>query len=138
VHYAQILDLRAELIAAVEDRQEATGGTERPWYKLEIDPPLPCWLITFLLMQLFGTRNLGDLSPADKLWLYKVIKSLHNGFKNAMMVDTSRNQWHIWLSLLLAMGFNLDDISSEERRSRRHSREAAQQHARDDRFRLVL
>ena len=89
---AQILDLRAELIAAVEERQEAAGGTERPRYKPEIDHPLPCWLITFLLMQLFGTRNLGDLSPADKLWLYKVIKSLHNGFKNAMMVDMSRNQ----------------------------------------------
>ena len=35
-----------------------------------------------------------------------------------MMVDTSRNQWHIWLSLLLAMGFTMDDISSEKRRSR--------------------
>ena len=64
---AQILDLRAELIAAVEDRQEATGGTERPRYKPEIDHSIPCWLITFLLMQFFGTRNLGDLSPADKL-----------------------------------------------------------------------
>ena len=44
-------------------------------------------------MQLFGTRNIGDLSPADMLWVYKVIKKLHNGFKNAMLVDTSRNQW---------------------------------------------
>ncbi len=42
-------------------------------------------------VQFFGTRSLGDLSPADKLWLYKAIKSLHNGFKNAMMVDASRN-----------------------------------------------
>ena len=92
---AQTLSLRAELIAAVEDRHAAAGGTERPWYTAEIDHSMPCWLITFLLMQLFGTRNLGDLSPADKLWLYKVIKSLHNGFKNAMMVETSRNQWHI-------------------------------------------
>ena len=115
---AQTLSLRAELIAAVEDRHAAAGGTERPWYTAEVDHSIPCWLITFLLMQLFGTRNLGDLSPADKLWLYKVIKSLHNGFKNAMMVDTSRNQWHIWLSLLLAMGFTMDDISSEKRRSR--------------------
>jgi hypothetical protein len=74
--------------------------------KAEIDDPLPCLLITYLLMQLFGTRNLGDISPADKLRLYKVIRLLHNrdGFKNAMMVDTSRNQWHIWLDLLLAMG----------------------------------
>ena len=49
------------------------------------------------------------MSPADKLWLFK---SLHNGFTNAMMVDTSRSQWHVWLSLLLAMGFSMDDISS--------------------------
>ena len=55
-------------------------------------------------LSLFGTRNIGDLSPADMLWLYQVIKKLHNGFKNIMMVDTSRNQWHIWLNLLLAMG----------------------------------
>jgi hypothetical protein len=55
-------------------------------------------------MQFFGTRNLGDLSPADKLWLITVVKELHNGFKNMMMVDTSRSQWHIWLNLLLATG----------------------------------
>ncbi len=42
-------------------------------------------------LSLFGTRNIGDLSPADMLWLYQVIKKLHNGFKNAMLVDTSRN-----------------------------------------------
>jgi hypothetical protein len=29
----------------------------------------PCWLITFLLMQFFGARNLGALTPADQLWL---------------------------------------------------------------------
>jgi hypothetical protein len=63
-------------------------------------------------MQFFGTRNLGDLSPADKLWLLTVVKKLHNGFKNIMMVDTSRNQWHIWLNLLLAMGSSFDDIRS--------------------------
>ena len=125
---AQTLSLRAELIAAVEDRHAAAGGTERPWYTAESDHSLPCWLITFLLMQLFGTRNLGDLSPADKLWLYKVIKKLHNGFKNAMMVDTSRNQWHIWLSLLLAMGCSMDDISSEERRSRQTCVTRVRQH----------
>jgi hypothetical protein len=55
--------------------------------------------------QFFGRRNLGDVSPADRLWLMKEIKKLHNGFTNAMLVDTSRNQWHIWLNLLLAMGF---------------------------------
>ena len=55
-------------------------------------------------MQFFGTRDLGALTPADKLWLYEVVKSLHNGFKNKLMVDTSRSQWHVWLSLLLAMG----------------------------------
>ena len=103
---AQKKDLRAELIAAVEARSAAAGGTERLRPTVEIDHSMPCWLITFVAMQLFGTRKIGDLLPADKLWLSKVIKSLHNGFKNAMMVDTSRNQWHIWLSLLLAMGFN--------------------------------
>ena len=103
---AQKKDLRAELIAAVEARYAAAGGTERLRPTVEIDHSMPCWLITFVAMQLFGTRKIGDLSPADKLWLSKVLKSLHNGFKNAMMVDTSRNQWHIWLSLLFAMGFS--------------------------------
>ena len=49
-------------------------------------------------------KDLGDLSPADRLWLIKVVQSLHNGFKNAMMVSTSSNQWHIRLTLLFAMG----------------------------------
>ena len=76
----------------VEDRQAAAGGAERPRYKFEADHLFSCWLITCLLMQFFGTRNLGDLSPADKLWLITAVKKLHNGFKNTMMVDTSRNQ----------------------------------------------
>ena len=101
---AQKQDLRAELKAVVEERQEAAGGAERPRYKFEADHLLSCWLITCLLMQFFGERNLGDRSPADKLWLITVVKELHNGFKNMMMVDTSRNQWHIWLNLLLATG----------------------------------
>ena len=41
-------------------------------------------------MKFFGTRDLGALTPADKLWLYEVVKSLHNGFKNKLMVDTSQ------------------------------------------------
>ena len=55
-----------------------------------IDHSVPRWLITFLLMQFFGTRDFGALTPADKLWLYEVVKSLHNGFKNKLMVDTSQ------------------------------------------------
>ena len=77
------------------------------WATMEVDHVVqcnPCWLITLLMDQFYNTRNLGDLSPADRLWLFKVVKSLHNGFKNAMMVDTSSNQWHIWLTLLFAMG----------------------------------
>ena len=105
-------DLRAELKAVVEKRQEAAGGAERPRYKFEADHLFSCWLITCLLMQFFGTRNLGDLSPADKLWLITTVKKLHNGFKSIMMVDTSRNQWHIWLNLLLAMGCSFDVIRS--------------------------
>ena len=65
---------------------------------------MPWRLITLLLMQFFGTRDLGALTPADKLWLYKVVKSLHNGSKNAMMVSEDRNQYHVSLSVLLAMG----------------------------------
>ena len=56
--------------------------------------------------------DVDDWTPADKLWLITAVKELHNGFKNMMMVDTSRNQWHIWLNLLLAMGCSMDDISS--------------------------
>jgi hypothetical protein len=85
---AQKQDLRAELKAVVENRQAAAGGTERPRYKFEADHLFSCWLITCLLMQFFGTRNLDDLSPADKLWLITAVKKLHNGVKNTMMVDT--------------------------------------------------
>ena len=79
-----------------------------------IDHSVPRWLITFLLMKFFGTPDLGALTPADKLWLpvYEVVKSLHNGFKNALMVDTSRSQWHVWLSLLLAMGTGRHHLGS--------------------------
>jgi hypothetical protein len=45
-----------------------------------------------------------------------------------MMVDTSRNQWHIWLNLLLAMVSSFDELVGDE----------AQPHGRGDRFRLVL
>ncbi len=48
---AQKKDLRAELKEAVEERQEAAGGTERPRYKFEADHLFSCWLITCLLMQ---------------------------------------------------------------------------------------
>jgi hypothetical protein len=89
---------------------------------MEVDHVVQCWLITLLKDQFYNTRNLGDLSPADRLWLIKVVKPLHNGFKNAMTVDTSSNQWHIWLTLLFAMVFSMHDISSdsasEELRSR--------------------
>jgi hypothetical protein len=64
------------------------------------------------LMQFFGARNLGLLTPADKLWLEDVVKSLHNGSENAMMVSESRNQYHVWLSLLLAMGYTMADLAS--------------------------
>ena len=37
------------------------------------------------------------------------------------MVDTSRNQWHIWLNLLLAMGRSMDDISSGWTCAAKHS-----------------
>jgi hypothetical protein len=63
-------------------------------------------------MQFFGPENLGDLSPADKLWLYEVVKSLHNGSTNAMMVSEVRNQYHVPLSVLLAMGYSMGDITS--------------------------
>jgi hypothetical protein len=79
---------------------------------MEVYHLVPCWLTTFLMDQFFGKRNLGDLSPADKLWLITTVKKLHNGFKNTMMVDTSRNQWHVWLNLLLAMGCSFDVIRS--------------------------
>jgi hypothetical protein len=86
---------RAEIIAAVKARYAATGGTERFLATMEIDHSVPCWLITFLLMQFFGTRDLGALTPVDKLWLYKVVKMLHNGFTNAMMVDTSQSMAYL-------------------------------------------
>jgi hypothetical protein len=106
------------VVAVVEAQDAAAGGSVHIWLSTEIDHVVSCWIITWLMHQFFGRRNLGDVSPADRLWLMKEIKKLHNGFTNAMLVDTSRNQWHIWLNLLLAMGFTLDDVSSAERRAR--------------------
>jgi hypothetical protein len=58
-----------------------------------------------------------------------------------MLVDTSRNPWHVWISLLFAIGFTMDDISSEASRSQKPcvTRVAKQSHTPDgDRLRLVL
>ena len=111
-HRSRDKESQAEIIAAVKARYAATGGTERVLATMLIDHGVPRWLITVLLMQFFGTRDLGALTPVDKLWLYEVVKSLHNGFKNALMVDTSRSQWHVWLSLLLAMGTGRHHLGS--------------------------
>ena len=89
-HRSRDKESHAEIIAAVKARYAATGGTERVLATMLIDHSVPRWPITFLSMQFFGTRDLGALTPADKLWLYEVVKSLHNGFKNKLMVDTSQ------------------------------------------------
>ena len=47
---------------------------------------MPCWLITWLLMQLFGPRRLGGLDDADALWLYDEVKTLHNSDLNARIM----------------------------------------------------
>jgi hypothetical protein len=127
----EVAELRAEVVAVVEARAAAAAGSVAVhiWLSTEIDHIVSCWIITWLMHQFFGTRNLGDVSPADRLWLMQEIKKLHNGFKNAMLVDTSRNQWHIWLNLLIAMGFCLNDISSEERRARQPCVPRSAQHS---------
>ena len=100
----EVSELRSILANEVERKHAAARGTNHWhfWLAAQIDHSIPCWLVTFLLMQFFGTRSLGGLSPADRLWLYKEVKSLHNGSKNAMMVSEVRNQYHVWLSVLLA------------------------------------
>jgi hypothetical protein len=113
----EVSALRHTLVHDVTRRHVAARGSKHFWLEAQIDHSIPCWLVTYLLMQFFGPKNLGDLSPADRLWLYEVVKSLHNGSTNAMMVSEVRNQYHIWLSVLLAMGLSMDDISSESRRS---------------------
>jgi hypothetical protein len=116
----EVSALRHILVHDVMRRHVAARGSRHFWLAAQIDHSIPCWLVTYLLMQFFGPENLGDLSadlsPADRLWLYEVVKSLHNGSTNAMMASEVRNQYHIWLSVLLAMGLSMDDISSESRR----------------------
>ena len=109
----EVSELRSILANEVVRKHAAARGTSHWhfWLAAQIDHSIPCWLVTFLLMQFFGTRSLGGLSPADRLWLYKEIKSLHNGSKNAMMVSEVRNQYHVWLSVLLAMGHSMGDIT---------------------------
>ncbi len=52
-------------------------------FAIQVDHGVPCWLVTWLLMQLFVPRRLGGLDDADALWLYGVVKRLHNSDLNA-------------------------------------------------------
>jgi hypothetical protein len=127
----EVSEFREKLVYDVMRRHAAARGTNHFWLAAQIDHSIPCWLTTYLLMQFFGPENLGDLSPADKLWLYEVVKSLHNGSTNAMMVSEVRNQYHVPLSVLLAMGYSMGDITSGRSGQQCVTRSAKHTHTRE-------
>jgi hypothetical protein len=58
-----VKQLRRRLVDSVEKRVDAAaaGGKPRLSFKIEINHNVPCWLLTLLLLQFFGGRNLQHL-----------------------------------------------------------------------------
>ena len=82
--------LRLELVESVRKRQ-ATAGLMPVHFAIQIDHGVPGWLVTWLVMQFFGSRRLEALDDADALWLYNVVRKLHNSDLNArLMSEVSR------------------------------------------------
>jgi hypothetical protein len=109
---AEVKLLRERLVSSVKDR--LADAARKPWvsFKIQIDHGVPCWLITWMLMQFFGETNIEGLDEAESYWLYDIVKKLHNSGKNAMLMSEVRNQRHVWLSILLGMGHSMADINS--------------------------
>ena len=109
---AEVKLLRERLVSSVKERLADAARKQWVSFKIQIDHGVPCWLITWMLMQFFGTRNLEQLDEAESYWLYDIVKKLHNSGKNAMLMSEVRNQRHVWLSILLGMGHSMADTNS--------------------------
>jgi hypothetical protein len=109
---AAVKQLREGLARSVAQRLARASGKPKLSFKIQIDHGVPCWLITWMLMQFFGRRGLLGLDEHESYWLYDIVKKLHNSTKNAMLMSEVRNQRHVWLSILLAMGHSMADNES--------------------------
>ena len=58
---AAVKQPRRRLVDSVEKRVDAAGGKPRLSFKIQINHNVPCWLMTLLLLQFFGGRNLQQL-----------------------------------------------------------------------------
>jgi hypothetical protein len=107
----EISELREKLVNAVMRRHEAAGGTEHFW--LAAHTMLAHDLPPDAILQLFGSRDLGAHTGCQTSSGYKgrqvAAQRVTNGSKNAMMVSEDRSQYHVLLSVLLAMGYSTDD-----------------------------
>ena len=110
---AAVKQLRGRLVSSVKERLGRAVGKPRIPFKIQIDHGVPCWLITWMLMQFFGETDIEGLDEAESYWLYAIVKKLHNSGKNAMLMSEVRNQRHVWLSILLGMGHSMADIKSD-------------------------
>jgi hypothetical protein len=109
---ADVKQLRERLVRSVEQRLADAVGKPRIPFKIQIDHGVPCWLITWMLMQFFGETDIEGLDEEESYWLYGIVKKLHNSGKNAMLMSEVRNQRHVWLSILLGMGHSMADKTS--------------------------
>jgi hypothetical protein len=58
---AAVKQLKRRLVDSVEKRVDEAGGKPRLSFKIQINHNVPCWLMTLLLLQFFGGRNLQHL-----------------------------------------------------------------------------
>jgi hypothetical protein len=108
---AEVRELRHRLADSVDNRLIA-AGSKRLSLKLQIDHMVECWMMTWILNQFFGGRNLEQLDEQECYRLYDIVKKLHNSDKNAMAMSEVRNQRYVPISVLLGMGFSMADIDS--------------------------
>ena len=107
----EVKELRLRLGASVQKRLSEAGSKESD-FKVQIDHLFECWVATWLLGQFSDDRNLEQLDEQDLYRLYDIVKTLHNSGKNAMAMSEARNQRHVPLSVLIAMGHCMAKIDS--------------------------
>jgi hypothetical protein len=61
---AEVKLLRERLVRSVEQRLAHAVGKQRIPFKIQIDHGVPCWLITWMLMQFFGETHIEGLDEA--------------------------------------------------------------------------
>ncbi len=86
---AEVRELRHRLADSVDNRLIA-AGSKRLSLKVQIDHLIESWMMTWILNQFFGGRNLEQLDEQEFYRLYDIVKKLHNSDKNAMAMSEVR------------------------------------------------